>query len=105
MTGQADSNAPRAGFARWTRLAAQAPIRLYKYAVSPFLAPSCRFEPTCSRYAMEAIETHGALKGLALAVRRILKCHPITWLGGSAGYDPVPPAAASRARPCADHHH
>ncbi|MDE2133154.1 MAG: membrane protein insertion efficiency factor YidD [Alphaproteobacteria bacterium] len=55
------------------------------------LPPSCRFTPTCSQYAIEAIEKHGALKGMALAIRRLARCHPITWLGGSHGYDPVPP--------------
>ena len=68
-----------------------APIRFYRFFVSPMLPPSCRFTPTCSQYAIEAIEKHGALKGLVLAVRRLARCHPITWLGGSHGYDPVPP--------------
>jgi putative membrane protein insertion efficiency factor len=67
------------------------PIRFYRFFVSPMLPPSCRFTPTCSQYAIEAIEKHGALKGLALAVCRLARCHPITWLGGSHGYDPVPP--------------
>ena len=94
---------------RWTRAAATAPVRAYKYLISPMLPNACRFEPTCSRYAIEAIETHGALKGIWLGTRRILRCHPITWLGGGSGYDPVPPAASSRretpAHPCAHHHH
>ena len=68
-----------------------APIRFYQFFASPMLPPSCRFTPTCSQYALEAIEKHGPLKGLALAVRRLARCHPITWLGGSQGYDPVPP--------------
>ena len=68
-----------------------APIRFYRLIVSPMLPPSCRFTPTCSQYAIEAIETHGALKGAALASKRLLRCHPITWLGGSSGFDPVPP--------------
>ena len=68
-----------------------APIRFYRFFVSPILPPSCRFTPTCSQYAIEAIEKHGPLKGLALAIRRLARCHPITWLGGSHGYDPVPP--------------
>ena len=68
-----------------------APIRFYRYFISPMLPPSCRFVPTCSQYAVEAIRLHGPVKGSALTVRRLLRCHPITWLGGSQGYDPVPP--------------
>jgi len=70
--------------------ALKAPIRLYRLAVAPLLPPSCRFEPTCSAYALEALETHGPFKGFYLAARRIARCHPITWLGGSSGFDPVP---------------
>jgi putative membrane protein insertion efficiency factor len=68
-----------------------APIRFYRYFISPLLPPSCRFVPTCSQYAIEAIQVHGPLKGSYLTIRRLLRCHPITWLGGSQGYDPVPP--------------
>ena len=68
------------------------PIRLYRVLISPLLPASCRFQPTCSAYALEALHAHGPLKGLYLAARRILRCHPITWLGGSSGFDPVPPA-------------
>lgn len=68
-----------------------APITFYRLFISPLLPPSCRFTPTCSQYAIEAIRTHGPLKGLFLAIRRLLRCHPIRWLGGSSGYDPVPP--------------
>ena len=68
-----------------------APIRFYRAAISPLFPPSCRFQPTCSQYAIEAIATHGPLKGLGLALRRLSRCHPISWLGGSSGYDPVPP--------------
>jgi uncharacterized protein len=68
------------------------PIRLYRVLLSPLLPASCRFQPTCSAYALEALHEHGPLKGLYLAVRRILRCHPISWLGGSSGFDPVPPA-------------
>jgi len=67
-----------------------APIRFYKRFLSPLLPPACRFTPTCSAYAIEAIRVHGALKGSGLAARRLLRCHPITWLGGSSGFDPVP---------------
>lgn len=61
-------------------------IRLYQYAISPHTPPSCRFTPTCSQYAIEAISRHGALKGGWLALKRIARCHP--W--GGSGYDPVP---------------
>ena len=82
---------PNKRLRRATAIVLIAPIRFYRYFVSPMLPPSCRFTPTCSQYAIEAIGKHGALKGLALAVRRLARCHPITWLGGSQGYDPVPP--------------
>lgn len=61
-------------------------IGVYRRWVSPTLPPSCRFAPTCSAYAQEAVSRHGALRGSWLAARRLLRCHP---LGGS-GYDPVP---------------
>ncbi|MDK9558318.1 membrane protein insertion efficiency factor YidD [Marinobacter sp. M216] len=67
------------------------PIRLYQYAISPLMASHCRHTPTCSQYAVEAISHHGAGKGLFLAVRRLLRCHP--WAEG--GYDPVPGLAES----------
>jgi putative membrane protein insertion efficiency factor len=62
------------------------PIRFYQIAISPLLGPSCRFTPTCSEYARQAIIKHGPFKGLALAIWRILRCNP--W--GGSGYDPVP---------------
>lgn len=62
------------------------PIRLYRACISPLLPPSCRFTPTCSQYAIEALRKHGPLRGLWLTVRRLLRCHP--W--GGSGYDPVP---------------
>lgn len=62
------------------------PIRFYRVAISPMLGPKCRFQPTCSRYAIDAIEEWGIFKGTWLALRRIFKCHP--W--GPFGYDPVP---------------
>lgn len=62
------------------------PIRFYQLCISPMLGPSCRFTPTCSQYAVEALRKHGPLKGSWLAVRRICRCHP--W--GGSGYDPVP---------------
>lgn len=66
----------------------QAPIHLYRWCLSPFLGRHCRFHPTCSAYALEAIEMHGAMRGSALAVKRLCRCHP--W--GGAGFDPVPGA-------------
>ena len=62
-------------------------IKLYQTLISPLTPSTCRFQPTCSHYAKEAIVVHGARKGSVLALRRLLKCHP--W--GKSGYDPVPP--------------
>lgn len=62
------------------------PIRFYRKFLSPLKPPTCRFTPTCSQYAIEAIRKHGPFKGLALAIWRILRCNP--W--GGSGYDPVP---------------
>ncbi|WP_081643641.1 membrane protein insertion efficiency factor YidD [Nosocomiicoccus massiliensis] len=62
-------------------------IRFYQRYISPMSPPSCRFYPTCSQYAIEAVEEHGAFKGSYLAIRRILKCHPLH----KGGFDPVPP--------------
>lgn len=61
-------------------------VRFYRTAISPWTPPSCRYTPTCSAYALEALRVHGAGKGGWMAVRRILRCHP--W--GGHGYDPVP---------------
>ena len=63
-----------------------APIRFYRQYGSPLTPPACRFTPTCSQYAIVALQKHGPLKGLWLALRRLLRCHP--W--GGSGYDPVP---------------
>jgi putative membrane protein insertion efficiency factor len=60
-------------------------IRFYRTFLSPLKPPTCRFVPTCSEYAIEAIEKHGAWTGLRMAVRRVLRCHPF----GDSGYDPV----------------
>ena len=67
-----------------------APIHLYRLAISPFFLPACRFAPSCSAYALEAMEKHGPVKGCWLSLHRLSRCHPITVLGGSSGYDPVP---------------
>ncbi|MCM1452804.1 MAG: membrane protein insertion efficiency factor YidD [Clostridium sp.] len=62
------------------------PIYFYQASISPMLPPSCRYSPTCSQYAIEAIRKHGPVKGMWLAIKRICRCHP--W--GGSGYDPVP---------------
>lgn len=79
-------------------------LRAYKWAISPLFPPSCRYVPTCSEYAMEAVERFGVLRGGFMAMARLLRCHPLA--GG--GYDPVvrhahgvgngPPAASARAQ-------
>jgi len=69
-------------------------IRAYKVCISPFLGNNCRFYPTCANYALEAIDTHGVIKGSYLASKRILKCQPLH----SGGYDPVP------QKSCGDRH-
>ena len=68
------------------RLILIVPIKAYQILISPLLGPSCRFTPTCSQYAVEAIQKYGPLKGSWLAFKRIIKCHP--W--GGCGHDPVP---------------
>ncbi|MEM7294419.1 MAG: membrane protein insertion efficiency factor YidD [Pseudomonadota bacterium] len=64
-------------------------IRAYRYLISPFLPPRCRFIPTCSQYALEAVQAHGVRRGLFFGFRRVCRCHP--W--GDSGYDPVPGTA------------
>lgn len=61
-------------------------IRLYQMVISPMLGPTCRFHPSCSHYAIDAIVKHGTIKGSWLSMQRILKCHPLK----DGGYDPVP---------------
>jgi hypothetical protein len=67
-------------------------VRVYRTLISPWLPPACRFTPTCSAYAEEALRAHGAARGTWLAGRRLLRCHP--W--GGSGYDPVPLAGPGR---------
>ena len=69
----------------WLRRAATAPIRLYRRAISPGLPARCKYEPSCSSYAVQAVERYGILRGLVLAAWRLLRCNP--WSHG--GYDPV----------------
>lgn len=84
-----------------SRAALIAPIRVYQWCISPFIPAACRYAPSCSAYAAEAIATHGPVKGLWLAVRRLVRCHP--W--GGSGYDPVPQARChhSAHEPCHKH--
>ena len=63
-----------------------APVRLYRAVFSPWVGHNCRYQPTCSAYALEALERYGALRGGWLAFRRLLRCHPF----GGSGYDPIP---------------
>ncbi len=90
MTGSGGKR-PLALPARAASWVLRLPIHFYRFVLSPLLPAHCRFEPTCSAYALEALERHGPLRGSWLAVRRIARCHPVRWLGGGSGYDPVPP--------------
>ncbi|WP_151632546.1 membrane protein insertion efficiency factor YidD [Noviherbaspirillum aerium] len=78
-------------------------LRAYKLGISPFLGPKCRFHPSCSEYATEAIREHGAAAGSLLTAKRLCKCHP--WHPG--GFDPVPEKkpAAPEDKTCSCHHH
>ena len=78
---------------QWLRRLCIAPIRLYQRFLSPYTPPTCRFSPTCSGYAADAILSHGILKGFLLASWRILRCNPLV----RGGYDPVPPRGRWRA--------
>jgi len=80
-------------FAYLTRAVLIAPIRLWQLTLSQILPPSCRFSPSCSAYAITAIERHGPLRGVWLGTRRIIRCHP--W--GGSGYDPVPERRARKS--------
>jgi len=77
-----------------------AALRMYRLVLSPWIGNQCRFAPTCSQYAIEAIERHGAVRGSWLALRRVLRCHP--W--NSGGWDPVPPRCqCAEGNPGEDH--
>ena len=64
-------------------------IKGYKYLISPFFGNSCRYLPTCSEYSIDALKEFGFSKGLFMSVKRILSCHPIKFLGGGEGFDPI----------------
>ena len=86
MADYSEKNPKRGGLHKLMIAVVLAPIIFYRYFISPLLGINCRFSPTCSEYAKDAITRHGALRGGRLTVKRILKCHP--W--GGSGYDPVP---------------
>ena len=65
-------------------------IKIYKYTISPLFPLSCRYLPTCSDYFLDCLKFNGLIKGSFLGIKRILRCHPIKFLGGKSGYDPVP---------------
>ena len=64
-------------------------IKTYKFLISPLLPQSCRYFPTCSDYSIEALKTYGFFKGILLSLKRIFSCHPIKFLGGGEGFDPI----------------
>tara|TARA_Y100000389_G_C17063852_1_gene318647 strand:+ start:97 stop:348 length:252 start_codon:yes stop_codon:yes gene_type:complete len=64
-------------------------IKTYKFLISPLLGNSCRYLPTCSDYSIQALKAHGFLKGSFISLKRVLSCHPIKFLGGGDGFDPV----------------
>ena len=64
-------------------------IKGYKFMISPLLGQSCRYLPTCSEYSIDALKEFGLAKGIFMSLKRILSCHPIKFLGGSSGFDPV----------------
>ena len=84
---------------RWITGLLKLPVLMYRYGISPLIPPRCRYVPTCSEYAIEALDIHGPAKGSLLAAGRICRCHP--W--GGSGYDPVPPACTDTATPQTSH--
>lgn len=87
---------------RWSALSWPArvlalPIYFYRLVLSPLLPRSCRFEPSCSTYALQALARHGPIRGGLLTLRRLSRCHPFESLGAGSGYDPVPPRREDRA--------
>ena len=64
-------------------------IKFYKYFISPYFPYNCRYLPTCSEYFIDALKLKGLIKGSLMGIKRIFRCHPIKFLGGSSGYDPV----------------
>ena len=64
-------------------------IKSYKFFISPYFYPSCRYLPTCSEYSIDCLKNYGIIKGVSKSIKRIMSCHPIKILGGGEGYDPV----------------
>ena len=98
FVGQGIMTTPTTAMARWGRAPLLGLLRVYRFAISPVIGPACRFEPTCSVYAEQAIQRFGACKGGYLALRRILRCHPFA----RAGLDPVPCPAPPVSRTRSD---
>ena len=73
-------------------------IKFYKYFISSYIGPNCRYLPTCSDYLIDSIKLNDAFKGSVLGIKRILRCHPIKFLGGSDGFDPAPNLSTKRKR-------
>ena len=88
MARSGEKSTERGGFAQWVLRVLRVLVRAYQYLVSPLLGPRCRYLPSCSSYALEALDVHGPWRGSWYALRRIARCHP--W--GGTGYDPVPAA-------------
>ena len=65
-------------------------IKFYKFFISPFFVSSCRYQPTCSEYFIDSVKLNGSLRGVYIGIKRILRCHPIKFLGGGSGFDPAP---------------
>ncbi len=101
MTRKGEPEQRRGAFQHWrglswpSRLVALA-VYFYRMVLSPLLPRNCRFEPSCSTYALEALQIHGPIRGTLLTLRRLSRCHPIKWPGAGEGYDPVPPAHGQR---------
>ncbi len=64
-------------------------IKFYKYLISPLFGHSCRYLPTCSEYSIDALKEYGFIKGIFFSIKRIISCHPVKFLGGGEGFDPV----------------
>jgi len=89
------TRAPVSLFSRAVAIPLLALVRLYQWTLSPVMGGQCRYWPTCSHYAAEALQTHGGFRGGWMATKRLLRCHPFS----KGGYDPVPPPNSSESPP------